>query len=104
MAENPYCEVHIGITGAISAELLQPDPQRRRSPGSCSNIWSLQEALSRLAEGGYIIDLRLLELHPLIDTWVFAAPLPNGHIEGTEIDRLPESVRASAREMMAGLE
>jgi hypothetical protein len=98
MKKDPeYCEVVVGI-GGIRGEHLQPDPQKTRSEGTTSNLWPLEKALSRLVDGGYVIDLMPLEANPQLASWVWSSPLSNGHVEGTDISRLPESVRESARQ------
>lgn len=99
-----YAEITIAAwTGSISATHLF-DPTSPDSRGSTSGIWSLERALTDLAQGGYVIDLRPLAEHPKLSSWVFQAPIPNGQLQGDEIERLPESVRASARDMAPWLE
>ncbi|MHB8598391.1 MAG: hypothetical protein ACYDER_16430 [Ktedonobacteraceae bacterium] len=106
-APTPERERHIqfsevtfaALTGEASGEhLLVPGGNR----GSTSGMYSEQgseRALRDLAEGGYVIDLRPLAKHPHITTWVFQAPMPNGRVEGDDIDRLPDDVRKAAGEM-----
>lgn len=99
-----YAEITIAaLTGEISATHLA-DPQTNIR-GSTSGIWTLEKALPDLAQGGYVFDLRPLAEHPKILSWVFQAPVSNGRIDGDDIDRLPDDVRAAARDLapwMAG--
>ena len=60
--------------------------------------------MNDLAEGGYVIDLRPLANHPQLYHWVFCSPMPNGHIEGDEIDRFSDKEREIASELLFGLE
>ena len=74
-------------------------PESEYAGGHTSGMYGeagRERALRDLAEGGYVIDLRPLADQPEIVTWVTKAPLPNGRIEGTEVDRLPPEVRESA--------
>jgi hypothetical protein len=104
MNETPlYAEITIAaLTGEISATCVrQPG---HSSPASVSGIWRFERALPRLAEGGYVIDLRPLKEDQNLIRWVLAAPLPSGDIEGDEIDRLPEDVRRAAVMMFPFME
>jgi hypothetical protein len=99
-----YAEVTIGaLTGEISAEHLY-DPPTQPYRGSTSHIWPLEKALEDLVDGGYVIDLRPLADHPALFSWVYRAPMPNGRLEGHEIDRLSEEVRQCASGMAGGLQ
>lgn len=99
-----YAEITIAaLTGEISAtHLVDPQTPTR---GSTSGIWTLEKALPHLAQGGYVFDLRPLAEHPQLFSWVFQAPMPNGRIEGNDIDRFPEYIRVATRDLapwMAG--
>jgi hypothetical protein len=92
-----YAEVTIAaLTGTISATHLF-DPTNPESRASTSGIWPLEHALEDLAPGGYVIDLRPLARHPKLTSWAIRAPIPNGRLEGDEIERFPEGVREEAR-------
>src|SRR5437660_6057523 len=98
-----YAEVTIAaLTGEISGQHLY-DSTSGYASGSTSGIWTLEEALADLADGGYIIDLRPLASHPRLIAWVFAAPLPNGRIEGEGIERFSEELRKATEQMLPGL-
>jgi hypothetical protein len=90
------------LFGSISAQYLY-DPPDHPSQGWTTRIGSLEQALLDLAEGGYVIDLRPLADHPLLKTWVFQAPMPNGRISGDEIDRFSDEEREAARQMLSDL-
>lgn len=107
MAQQPkrtqYAEVTIAaLTGEISGQHLC-DPTSGYASGSTSGIWTLEEALIDLADGGYVIDLRPLASHPRLSAWVFAAPIPNGRIEGEDIERFSEELRKTTEQMLPGL-
>lgn len=107
MAQQPkrtrYVEVTIAaLTGEISGQHLY-DPASGYASGSTSGIWTLEEALVDLADGGYVIDLRPLASHPRLIAWFFAAPMPNGHIEGEDIERFSEELRKTTEQMLPGL-
>lgn len=79
-------------------------PESEYASGSTSGMYGeagRERALQDLAEGGYVIDLRPLAEHPQFTRWVFDAPLPDGRIEGEDIERLPDRVRHAAGEMAA---
>ena len=102
--EPQYAEITIAaLTGEVSAKEFY-DPPTQPSRGSVSGIWSLERAWENLADGGYVIDLRPLAPHPKLFTWVYQAPMPNGCIEGNEIDRLSAGARESAGQMLYGLQ
>lgn len=102
--QRQYAEITIAaLTGEISAEKLF-DPPRFSERGSLSHLWSLERVLNDLAEGGFVMDLRPLADHPNVGSWAYQSPMPNGRIDGDEIDRLPDGVRHSAQSMLAGLD
>ena len=99
-AEVQYAEITIAAwTGEISAEHLY-DPPSQPHRGSTSGIWYLEHALEDLAEGGYVLDLRPLADHPHIASWAVRSPMPNGRIDGDDIDRLSDKARKAAGEMI----
>ncbi|HVB24635.1 MAG TPA: hypothetical protein VNG51_22045 [Ktedonobacteraceae bacterium] len=97
-----FSEVTIAAwTGEVSGQHLY-DPRSGYASVSTSGMYgtnALQRALPDVAEGGYVIDLRPLADHPQITTWVFQAPMPNGRVEGDDIERFPDDVRKAAGEM-----
>ena len=87
------------LTGEASGEhLVVPGGNRGYTSGMYGED-GRSRAVRDLAEGGYVIDLRSLAHSPLIFKWVVQAPMPNGRIEGDDIDRLPDDVRKAAGEM-----
>jgi hypothetical protein len=76
-----YVWIIIAIHGSISAEWTLESGR-----GSSSNIWTLEEALSRLVEGGYVIDLSVIKEYYL--AWIYNAPMSTGEIEGRYIRRV----------------
>jgi hypothetical protein len=100
--DSPYAFITIAITGAVSGEGLY-DPPAYTSKWSASNLW-LKKELAALARGGYIIDLRPLAEHPKVISWVHRCPLPDGRIEGEDVDRFPERVRESSAELAGALD
>ena len=99
-----YAEITIAaLTGEISAEHLY-DPPTRPDRGNTSRIWSLDDVLKDLADGGYVFDLRPLAENPNIYSWVVRSPLPSGRIDGDEIDRFSDDARRFAGEMAHAFE
>lgn len=103
MKKNDVCAevTFAALTNEASGEGLV-------TPGSGKGSWSISgmygesgrlRALQMLAEGGYAIDLRPLAEHPDIAHWVLRSPMPDGRIEGIDIDRLPDEVRRAAADM-----
>jgi hypothetical protein len=98
-----FSEVTIAAwTGEVSGQHLS-DPKSGSISGNTSGMYDLDRALPALAHGGYVIDLRPLADHPKITSWVFQAPMPNGKIEGEDIDRLSEEARRSAADIAPGM-
>lgn len=98
-----YAEVMIAaLTGQISGSHLY-DPTSSYAGGFTSGIWPLEQALADLTDRGYVIDLRPLVSHPRLIAWAFASPLPNGRIEGEQIERYPDELRKTAEQMLPGL-
>ena len=86
-------------TGEASGEHLFVPGGNRGSTSGMYGEQGRERALSDLAEGGYVIDLRPLADHQQLTTWVFNAPMSNGRIEGDDINRLSDDVRKAASEM-----
>jgi hypothetical protein len=100
--ERDVILITIGITGQVSGTC-------RVSPGSSvlsarRETTDLEQMLTLLCEGGYVVDFRPLSNAEALVQWVLKAPLCNGQLSGEEISRLDDEHRQTALEMAPLLE
>lgn len=104
LQSEQYSSITIGINDGSLIVVAEPTCQIVGDFGTLPRIFfDLSPALASLVEGGFVIDQRPLIGNPHLADWALAAPLSNGKLTGTEVERFPPIVREAARQLLMEL-